>query len=131
MYVCKLIQIINLCVYTMSEAHTLATLALAHGDTFFRCCGGSERIVVDFYQTRRGRDVQVACGVVCGGVVVSVFETVHVGERLPTLQGFCAIYAVAGAYYAPSSHWAWRVIVEHEDLDCCARLRTAIAELHG
>ena len=115
----------------MSVEHTLTTLANAHGDTFFRYCGVSERFVVDFYQTRRGRDVQVECGVVCAGAVVSVFESVLVGERLPALKGFCVIYAVSGAYYAPSSHWAWRVIAEHEDLACCARLRAAIAELHG
>ena len=116
----------------MSEERTLTTLARDHGETCFRYCGGSERVVVDFYQTRRGRDVQVACGVVCAGAVVSVFESVLVGERLPALTGFCVIYAAAGdVYYAPSSHWAWRVIAEHEDLDCCARLRTAIAELHG
>ena len=65
----------------MSEERTLTTLARDHGETWFRCCGGSERVVVDFYQTRRGRDVQVACGVVCNDVVVSVFEAILVGER--------------------------------------------------
>ena len=115
----------------MSEDHTLATLARDHGETFFRCCGGSERVVVDFYQTHRGCDVQVACGVVCAGAVVSVFESVLVGERLPALTGFCVIYAAAGdVYYAPSSHWAWRVIAEHEDGACCAQLRASIAGLH-
>ena len=115
----------------MSEERTLSTLALAHGETWFRCCGGSERALVDFYQTRRGCDVQVACGVVRHGVVVSVFEAILVGERLPALNGFCVIYAVSGAYYAPISHWAWRVIAEHEDLPCCAHLRAAIVGLHG
>ena len=115
----------------MSEEHTLATLARTHGETFFRCCGGSERALVDFYQTRRGRNIQVACGVVCNGVVVSVFESILVGERLPALKGLCIIYAASGAYYAPCSHWAWRVIAEHEDGACCAQLRAAIAGLHS
>jgi hypothetical protein len=114
----------------MSE-RTFTTLARDHGETFFRCCGGSECAVVDFYQTRRGRDRQVACGVVCAGVVVSVFESILVGECLPTLKGHCVIYAASGAYCAPSSHWARRMIAEHEDSACCARLRDSIAGLHS
>ena len=87
---------------------TLATLARDHGEAWLRFCGGSELALVDFYQTHRGHDVQIARGVV---YVVSVFETVLVGERLPTLAGFCVVYAASGdSYYAPSSHWAWRVI---------------------
>ena len=105
---------------------------LDHRNTFFRCCGGSERALVDFYQTRRGRNIQVACGVVCNGVVVSVFESILVGERLPALKGLCIIYAAAGdAYYAPISHWAWRVIAEHDEAPCCACLRAAIAKLQA
>ena len=112
----------DLGLYTRTD-HTLDTLTLAHGQTFFRVCGGTERALVDFYQTRRGCDVQVACGVVRAGVVVSVFETVLVGERLPALAGHCVIYAGSGAYYCPNSHWAWRVIAEHEDGACCQHLR--------
>ena len=78
-----------------------------------------------------GRNIQVACGVVCNGVVVSVFESILVGERLPALKGLCIIYAASGAYDAPCSHWAWRVIAEHEDGACCAQLRAAIAGLHS
>ena len=107
----------------MSGEHTLATIAHTHGQTFFRVCGGIEHALVDFYQTRRGLDVQVACGVVRAGVVVSVFETVLVGERLPALAGYCVIYSTSGAYYCPNSHWAWRVIAEHEDGACCSHLR--------